>query len=432
MKKRQAVVLIHGIGEQLPTETTRKFVRAVCPSEKTSVDNDGSPYIVRSGPDRKSKNFELIRIRAESSTGKQTDFYEFYWADLIAETKLSKVYKWIGRILKKWPYRATTSVKLAWILSWSILIIFNVASVIVFLGLDKGAMSEMIGLNSFVTAALVATTPFILTYITESVVLPVIGDAAKYLSAAPYNVRSRHEVRERGSALLRSLIDDNNYERVIVVGHSLGSVIGYDILKSIWHEYNTKIPKAENPSFIELKKLESLARNFESIYDFQCHQKRYFNEMKANGNPWCISDFITIGSPLSAGSWLISSSEKEFDERVRGRELPVCPPNATENKKLGEFSYFHEASKSWLPDHAALFSSVRWTNIFSPSKLIFKGDLVGGRVSHIFGKGINEVTVPIDRKLGILTHTSYWTLYKKDINSKHLCLLRAALNLEYQ
>jgi len=292
IRKRQAVVLIHGIGEQLPTETTRKFVHTVCPCQETGISNDGSPYILRSGPDRKSKSFELIRIRAESNTGKQTDFYEFYWADLVAETKLSKIYKWIGGILKKWPYRATSSVKLAWALSWCIGISFSVISVIVLLGLDKGAMSELVGLSSFQTAVISVTIPFILTYLTESIVLPVIGDAAKYLSPAPYNVKSRHEIRERGAELLRSLVNEESYERVIVVGHSLGSVIGYDILKSLWHEYNTEVQDAQNTSFVELKKLEKLAQNFESICEFQDQQKKYFDELRANGNPWCISDFM--------------------------------------------------------------------------------------------------------------------------------------------
>lgn len=63
---KQAVVLIHGIGEQKPMSTLRAFVSAVLPPAAA-----GKPQF-RSKPDRMSELFELRRL---TSTGRSsTDF----------------------------------------------------------------------------------------------------------------------------------------------------------------------------------------------------------------------------------------------------------------------------------------------------------------------------------------------------------------------
>jgi hypothetical protein len=60
--------------------------------------------------------------------------------------------------------------------------------------------------------------------------LGYVGDAARYLSPAPANVAVRQAIRSAAIDLLEGLHDDptwRRYHRVILVGHSLGSVIGY-------------------------------------------------------------------------------------------------------------------------------------------------------------------------------------------------------------
>ena len=44
------------------------------------------------------------------------------------------------------------------------------------------------------------------------------------------NVAARQTIREAGVDLLTKLHGSGNYDRIIVIGHSLGSVIGYDVL----------------------------------------------------------------------------------------------------------------------------------------------------------------------------------------------------------
>ncbi|WP_230684089.1 hypothetical protein, partial [Streptococcus pneumoniae] len=69
----------------------------------------------------------------------------------------------------------------------------------------------------FFSAVILPTVYFVLENI--------VGDAARYLDATPQNVQRRHEIRAAGLATLKSL-HEKEYKRIIVVGHSLGTVIG--------------------------------------------------------------------------------------------------------------------------------------------------------------------------------------------------------------
>jgi hypothetical protein len=50
--------------------------------------------------------------------------------------------------------------------------------------------------------------------------------------------RSSAAVRERGLSLLRQLHTDDNYDRVIVIGHSLGPILAYDIVAYFWQSWS--------------------------------------------------------------------------------------------------------------------------------------------------------------------------------------------------
>ena len=67
--------------------------------------------------------------------------------------------------------------------------------------------------------------------VVDLVGLRFVGDAARYLSSSPSNIKMRQEIRSEGVQLLRKL-HEQGYGRIVVVGHSLGSVIAYDILKN--------------------------------------------------------------------------------------------------------------------------------------------------------------------------------------------------------
>jgi hypothetical protein len=87
-------------------------------------------------------------------------------------------------------------------------------------------------------AAFVALACGAWIWLSKPVLADIIGDAARYLDNRPENIGARRAIREAGLALLRGLHDEREqrYQRVVVVGHSLGSVIAYDLLTWFWQE----------------------------------------------------------------------------------------------------------------------------------------------------------------------------------------------------
>ena len=72
---KQAVVLIHGIGEQVPMATLRGFVEAVWTTDP-DVPKPHVPAQRWSKPDQVSGDFELRRLTtSENRDGRRTDFF---------------------------------------------------------------------------------------------------------------------------------------------------------------------------------------------------------------------------------------------------------------------------------------------------------------------------------------------------------------------
>ena len=118
--KRQAIVLIHGIGEQKPMGTVRSFVKAIV--------GEGTPEqpTYWSKPDRMSQSFELRRLRSRGR-GAGADFYEYYWAYNLQGTKLRDVLGWFKGLLLRRAKDVPPSARSLWLLSR--LLVVSVAAV---------------------------------------------------------------------------------------------------------------------------------------------------------------------------------------------------------------------------------------------------------------------------------------------------------------
>ena len=85
--RRQAVVVIHGIGNQQPMDTLRGFVSRL-------LEPDDKMY---SSPNRLTDNLELRKL---SIGHKNTDFYEFYWANLVKDVPITDIFVWMIKLIK--------------------------------------------------------------------------------------------------------------------------------------------------------------------------------------------------------------------------------------------------------------------------------------------------------------------------------------------
>src|SRR5262245_22557154 len=96
---KQAVVVIHGMGEQKPMDTIKDFAKAVWTGDIDAHKERLSDWgHIWSKPDNRTGSLELRRLTTRESIptdtyakGVRQDFYELYWADLSGGSTLSNV-----------------------------------------------------------------------------------------------------------------------------------------------------------------------------------------------------------------------------------------------------------------------------------------------------------------------------------------------------
>jgi hypothetical protein len=434
---KQAVLLIHGVGFQRPMRTLRGFVEAVWTTD-SSLRRPNVPSQVWSKPDTISDSFELRRLTtAQNTHGVRTDFFEFYWAHLLEGTTLQQVVLWLRSLLWRNPLRIPRPLLFAWIVVW--LALLWIAALAINLALpDEDRFWHF---SPWWSASIsVLLLPGLVWLLRE-----FVGDAAVYLDSAPANIQSRHEIRSAGVRLLE-VLHRRGYERIVIVGHSLGSVIGYDILRYAWAEMHDRFVGDAPQSIEALQAAESLAtRSSQWTSDEQNQwrqlQRRYLNELQTAGHVWRVTDFITLGSPLTYASYLMALNRADYERQIQERELATDPPvlerHVEHHVEDWRFSYDKtftlESGRTLtrrVPHHAAVFAPVVWTNLYFPCIGVFRGDIAAGPVGAELGSGVRDVKLHNDIRGGWLLHTHYW-LPVREPPPNHVEELRRALNLNW-
>jgi len=450
-KSRQALILIHGIGEQQPMETLRGFVDAILPPRGT----EGTRYYNK--PDLLSDNLELRRLVSAGGRNERTDFYEFYWAHLMPTAAWDRLISWYSVLMWRRWRDVSPKVRSLWLVSWLITIAALGVGLFYawrFLHGDP-IMAGWTGKRPWLIIA-VGMLIIAVCMLISTVLRSYAGDAAIYLRPSPRNIETRQKIRSAGLKLLDRIVASKRYDRIIIVGHSLGSVIGYDILTFAWQRYNetaladisAKWQKGEFPgrkSTTAIRRAEAVAKDIrvgpahspeqmrERAAKWQSEIREIQAERKARGDGWLVTDFVTLGSPLAHGAMLLARNRADFDRRIRERELPCCPPVW---EKDGKFSFKYDGQDNQgRPQHtialhdAAVFAVVNWTNLYFPCCCVVKGDVVGGPIAPLFGPGVRDIDLKTHICKGFLAHTHYWQSNDKDTVQAPLPCLREALDL---
>lgn len=481
--KRQAIVVVHGQGQQRPMGTIRDFVTAlwasnpdVTPDPPYTKDNT---WIV---PDNKSGLYEMQRITTPPhGGGRRTDFFELYYADLLADTPIRNLWRWLERLFWTSPSQVPKRMHGPWSAFRVLSIVAMLMTVWVVLDIPQllkanwlepfkspMALEVFIGLVIVVISVLVLVLPklFIATEGVESIprpavllamvvgvgliswhatpvivaallvglalylftndLLPLFGDAASYLSAQTETVRSRQAVRSRGLSMLEALHNDREYDRIVVVAHSLGTVLAYDLLQLLWHSVGpTKDNAPDADAVAAIEAVEAFANKPiakwtpADVDAYQALQWQAFSALRRQkpadppeqGKPagpsgWKVSDFVTLGSPLANAEFLVTEGPEDLKRLKSERVLPVSPPEPRD--KAG---FIYKENGRMVTHHAAVFSTVRWTNIYDEfnQRWFLHGDVISGAVASLFGPGIKDIDVPIlkDGKR-TFTHNLYW------------------------
>lgn len=459
--QRQAIVIIHGIGEQRPLGTLKSFVRSF-----------REPSTFYSKPERMTSSFEARRIKLRKlGTAEdwiETDFYEYYWAHLMFGERWRHLFRWTrtrivrlffsdDEVTPKPPTdersaddKTLTHPQLRKLRRRLIASAIGIATVAFF-------SVALFGVAAVVAALLVVfLLVFAVEWMSEWNALRVIGDVSRYLDVSPVNIARRHAILQGGIELLsalhaeRSDLDESLsiapptsppapyvYDRIVVVGHSLGSIIGYEIIKHYWSRVNRYLTFDENHIPKSVTELEAAPATREKDTDaFQDGQFAVWCDLGrsqdtkpqpqgAQAAPrWLITDFVTLGSPLTYAPILMAECAKDFNERAGLRELPLCPPDRSTRDRPKGFAVHlrfeavvNDKDPTLILHHAAPFAATRWTNFF------FRDDPIGGPLANMFGYGVKDIPVdPSSLHLaaapwyrpfgGFHLHTKYWPAYK--------------------
>ena len=436
-KPKTAIVLIHGIGEQRPMDTLWGFVKAAWVHDPQLV--HPSRDEVWSKPELVTGSFELRRVTTrEGSYGdkRRCDFFEFYWAHRMQGHTLGGLVRWSLGLFVRRPSAVPKGLLLAWAAGLGLLIGAFVIAIL--------AWSTDLARTLDVPGWLVAAAPIALaigSFVVHAIVLPHAGDAARYLSPEPVNVDIRQRIREDGVDLLEKLTARGEYDRIVLAGHSLGSVIAYDILNFAWNRLEgrklAERHSAGSDAMTALAQLEEAASALDDAAPDQLGQRRiayrgaqrrYARALASGEDPlWIVSDLVTLGSPLSKADILVGRSASDLAARIARREIPSAPPISESDGERCGFSY-PLSSEARRPHHAAAFAPVVWTNLYHPNRFIWFGDIISGPLRGLFGKGVLDVRLPIGRPPGF-RHLDYWARPEARPAGLAIRALRRALNL---
>ncbi|MFN0103114.1 MAG: hypothetical protein ACKV2U_13615 [Bryobacteraceae bacterium] len=428
---RQAILIIHGIGEQQPNETLRRFVDGLIGKDQCVDGLIGKDQCFVK-PDRISDTLELYRLSAPRTPSQQirTDFYELYWAHQMGDTTWGHVTAWLRVLLLRRRSEVPARLRTAWTLAWLMLIVAAIGTAIYWPGATTAAAYGVFG----------AAVVWIVRAAAGSFGLHYAGDAARYLSATAPNVKVRHAIRRSALEVLRGLHSNpyhstQHYDRIVVVGHSLGSVIAYDALKYLWQEWHSypgdvcDKTDLEQPVWRKMRDRIN-TRRAETDKDYRSLQRELWDEQRRLGIKWKITDFVTLGSPLAHAEFLLARDRRDLCSRKMDRELPTCPPQPEDFRDAGllcKTARFEGHDHDVLVlHHAGLFACTRWTNLY------FTNDIIGGPLKPQLGSQIKDVELR-DPPKGLFggswptSHLHYWHRAPESA----LASLREALDLTY-
>ena len=235
-------------------------------------------------------------------------------------------------------------------------------------------------------------------------------DVVRYLDRSPRSYEARRAIRSGMVDLLQSLHDAGRYSRIVVVAHSLGAYIAYDGISYLWpqmcnlHGGPIRDQGPVRP-LLGLQEMEAAANQVigsaggdtDELASLRGKQFELWRQLRLQGNPWLVTDFVSLGTPMYFADLLYTKDRSRFVRLTERAELPVCPPMSATRTVDGptpaRVSYGFPNRGRTVLGHGTAFAVVRWTNLYFPAKWWFFGDWFGGPLQALFGKGIKDIPI---------------------------------------
>lgn len=352
-----AFLIIHGIGEQHPFQTLDAFTSTcwnVLEKMNGGVLFPGEHKLIS----REGWVQNYVSLMRKEKGRVSIDFYEYYWAHKVQrQVALVDVVRWLVETSKGARKFYGENEELARKYEGSSVDAFKHGR------FRKHWYLKHLGwvmrlLSIFPSVVPIRVSKFLSPFLKglEKKAIDFIGDIVIYTST---DIKSkffsvRREILEGAVNELRFLLEDRRYARVIVAGHSLGSVIGYDALNRINHAMNLGVisPKLAGK----------------------------------------IVGFLTFGSPLDKIAFFFR--EHTHDDEYLRRQI-LAHYHGFKARPLSEQQNPKELSNPMKP----FLEHVRWTNFWDVE------DKVSG---HLDFYRVDE-NVEISMALGpARAHTRYW------------------------
>jgi hypothetical protein len=170
--------------------------------------------------------------------------------------------------------------------------------------------------------------------------------------------------------------------------------------------------------------------------EIRTRQFELWKGLREQGNPWLVTDFISVGTPMYFADLLYTKSREHFDQLVRTAELPRCPPRhsnqSVEGPDIVGVAYGWNNQGRIVLSHGAPFAVVRWTNLFFPAEKSWYGDWFGGPLRPLFGRGILDHSIEGNlpgRRTPGLAHARYFSYPNNTEPSDAAAILQRYLHL---
>lgn len=375
---RQAVVVVHGMGEQRPVETLNAFSEVI--GRDATFHSRSTKY---EGEFEARRHIVPPRPRAtDQGPGDgfnvQTEIFEYHWAHLMQGNRLNDLWPTFRRIMLPATTTLQTVVAVALLLivaasvaaclslgpdaepPWLFPALVTVAIVaaLAFLGsqlplvppgirglwiviwLAVGGLvwaflaipnfSELIQVPPWVQVAAGSVSAIAIVAYAASRLLPgwlvkYMVDVVRYLDTSPRSFAVRRQIRAGIVELLSELQDSGKYSRIVVTGHSLGSYIAYDAISYLWSV--SQNPTVDGDALAAVERAASaLVKGTGDVDEYQRAQRELWRSLRRSKQPWLITDFVSFGSPMNFADRIYTRNRTEFADRMRRRELVSCPP----------------------------------------------------------------------------------------------------------
>lgn len=241
---RTAFIVIHGIGEQNPFEALDSFTRGMVKQLESQGVPLGAAHRIAERKNAAGSEWTESYVRLTPPAGNDViDIHECYWAYLTEEKiSVTEVWQWVERTLEGTRnfYRENEELvhqyekdgkvrfrleRVARDLRWLSLLYPVIRFAIVLLSLFS-RITQLQFIEKMIAGLNRLLKPILVGY---------IGDIAIYttMDAKSRFFQLRQQILAHTETLLEAVLADQDYDRVIIAGHSLGSVIAYDTLNRL-------------------------------------------------------------------------------------------------------------------------------------------------------------------------------------------------------